>query len=117
MRGIKHISQGLNCIDFNDARIQGVEISNGKALILLQDWREKTIRLRFSGVVYFKAFEFGSDLSQVVVNDDTEEIKEALRVILHDGGHAEGYPDLVQVSFLSNAPIMIVIFDKFVNES
>ncbi len=50
-------------------------------------------------------------------SDDTEEMKEAMRVVINDGGSAEGYPDLVQASFMADAPVMIVVFQEFTNES
>src|SRR4028118_561128 len=113
MRGTTQIQKQMKRISFSDAQIQHVDIKNGEVLVTIYTWQQKILRFRFNGVVYFKSFEFGSNLSDVHVSDDTEEIKEAMRVVINDGGSAEGYPNLVQASFVADAPIMIVVFQEF----
>jgi hypothetical protein len=117
MRTTTKIQEQMKGISFSDAQIQHVDLINGEVLVTIHEWQQKTLRFRFKGVVYFKSFEFGNNLSDIHVSDDTEEIKEAMRVIINDGGSAEGYPDLVQVSFVAEAPVMIVVFQEFTNES
>ena len=107
----------LERIDFSDGRIKQVELINGEVLIVFKNWQERILRLRFKGVVYFKSFEFGGDDTEVQIANDTEEIREAIRVIQQDGGSIVAYPNLLQITFISDAPVIIVVFQEFENES
>ncbi len=107
----------LKRIDFNDGRIERAELLNDNVVIVFKNWQEQILRLRFSGVVYFKAFEFGGDDTWVQIASDTEEIREAIRVIEQNGENGESYPNLVQITFKGDAPKMIVVFQQFENES
>ncbi|HEX8466137.1 MAG TPA: hypothetical protein VF627_16105 [Abditibacterium sp.] len=117
MKGLKQIQQQIEHINFEDAQIKHAEVKNGEVLVTVENWQTKLFRFRFKGVVYFKSFEFGSDLSKLQLSDDTEEIREAMRVIINDGGSIEGYAGLIQASFVSDTPVMIVVFQEFTNES
>ncbi len=114
---MNNIREQLEGIDFSDGRIERVELVSGEVLIVFKNWQERILRLRFKGVVYFKSFEFGSDDTEVQIVNDTEEIKEAIRVIEQDGGSIKAYPNLLQITFISDAPVMMVVFQEFENES
>ncbi len=110
------IREQLGRIDFCDGQIERVELVSGEATIVIRNWQEHILRFRFKGVVYFKSFEFGGDISEVQIAEDAEEIKEAIHVE-QDGGGIEAYPNLIQVTFICDAPVMIVVFQEFENES
>lgn len=108
----------LERIGFSDGRIERVELLlSGEVIIVFKNWQERILRLRFKGVVYFKSFQFGGDDTEVQIATDTEEIREALRVIKQNGDSVEAYSNLVQITFMSDAPMMIVVFQEFENET
>lgn len=107
------IEAQLAGISFSDARIQNIALQNGNVRINLQDWQGKSICLQFSGIVYFKAFEFGSDISEVMVGRDTPEIAEARRIQERDGVTDAASLTLIQVSFIGDNPIVVVVLRDF----
>ena len=116
----------VNCHTPYGAFIEAVELKNGVAVVTLsnlQKWSfgrasdSETLRLRFGGVVYFKSFEFGGDLSEICLSNNTDEIREAIKVIENDGGSVAGYPNLVQASFVHDAPMVIVVFQSLIVEN
>lgn len=114
---MKSTHEQLEKINFCDGQIERVELANDEVVVVLKDRQERILRFRFKGVVYFKAFELAGDISEVQIAEDTEEIKEAVRVIEQSGGSAEGYPSLAQVTFTTGVPAVIVVFQEFENES
>ena len=126
MHNIELVRQQLkrvNCETPYGAYIEAIELKNGVAIVTLSNLqrraqlfgkasRSETLHLNFSGVVFFKSFEFGGDLSEIRLSDESDEIREAIHVIENDGGTAAGYPNLVQASFVAEAPLMIIVFQQ-----
>lgn len=107
------IHEKLQEFDFCDGQIEGVELQNGNVVLVFKNWQERTFHLKFSGVVYFKSFMWGGDISEVQLIKDAEEIKEAFRFIEHDGGATKDYHNLVQLNFISEIPVVVLVFQKF----
>ena len=103
------VQDKLAQISYSDGHVDQVQLISDQANLVFRDWREQVWHLRFRGVVLFQSYEFGGDVSEVRVGDDAA-LQEALEVIKQNGGKREGYPGLVSVSFLCDAPMITLVF-------
>ena len=108
---IKRELKRAGCERVDDATIKSAELKSDEAIVKVETWELKALILRFTGVVYFKSFEFGGNLSEIRLEENSDEIREAVLAIERAGGRAKGYPNLVQLSLVSDDdPLMIVVF-------
>ncbi len=107
---LENIRQELGRVSYSDGRIIEAQLENGQAVVVYQDWQERLWHFEFGGVVLFRAYEFGCYIENVLANDDSPAISEAVLVIEQDGGKRKGYPDLLAVEFSGATVMMTVVF-------
>jgi hypothetical protein len=98
---MSNIQNIIENFDFCDGQIESVFLDGDTAELCFNSWKEKKYKFIFKEVVYCKCYNFGFDVSEVELVNQTEEMKEAIEVIKSGGGKAEGYNDFnfYQINF------------------
>ncbi|HEY0074645.1 MAG TPA: hypothetical protein VGB77_11120 [Abditibacteriaceae bacterium] len=106
------VREQLEGISFPDAEIVSAFLEAQEAHVVIKDWRERRINLRFGGVVLFKSFGFGGGIFSHLMLTESKEIDEAIEVIKQDYGSVPEEHGLVHLSFADDAPLLVVVFSS-----
>ena len=104
------VREQLKHISFPDAEILSAFLEGQEAHVIIKDWREQKIHLRFSEVVLFKSFGFGGDIFDCHILTESKEISEAIEVIEQDFGTVPEEHGFIHISFTGDAPMIVVVF-------
>lgn len=110
---MSNVTDIISKFDFCDGQIESVFLDGDIAELCFNSWKEKKYKFIFKDVVYFKCYNFGLDVSEVEIVNQTQEINEAVEEIKSGGGKAEGYNDFnfYQINFEGcYGPDCIIIF-------
>jgi hypothetical protein len=111
MQNVDIIREQFKYISFADAEILSVILDGSEVDLLLKDWRERRIHLRFDEVALFKSYEFGGDVYEYQILYESPEIEEAIQVIrLNHGIVSNDDHGYVHFSLMNDAPIVTVVF-------
>jgi hypothetical protein len=105
----------LSQIAFSDGHPVGLRY-DGEALVLdYENWQEKMIRLRFTGVALFTCYGASASLCEAVVLEESPAINDARNKLAGDWGTHEAWRDkaLTELQIVDDLPVLRVVFEDF----
>ncbi len=105
----------LERIDFSDGRPVGLSYDGQTLLLRYENWKEKVITLRFTGVAYFACFGGSASLCEAYVLEESPTLEEVREKLKSDWGSAEGWRDakLMELRIVDDLPLVQVIFEDW----
>ena len=117
---MKDTVEKIKSFSFCDGQIESVYLDGDSAVLCFQNWQEEKYEFIFRDVVYFKCYNFGCDITEVQIVNQSKEIDEAVEMIKSAGGKAEGYNNFsfYQINFEDCCDIgcVIIFLDVEINK-
>jgi hypothetical protein len=105
----------LERISFSDGRPIGLSYDGETLLLRYQNWQEKIITLKFTGVAYFACYGASGSLCEAHILEDSPMVEDVKKKLQSDWGSAEAWRDtkLTELRIVDDLPLVQVIFEDW----
>lgn len=103
----------LSSIDFSDGHPTAVAWDGWTLLLDYENWKEETLRLKFTGVAYVSGVGGGASLCEANVSVGSAEIERVQEKLAQDWGTWDRWKDktLTQLVIAEDVPLLTIVFE------